>query len=80
MYAKKDGDRIRIYCQDGTPFFVFYSISTIAKTLAQSELTILERVLFKQVFQDCINQIPIPARLKKRVAMKLLEIELDKTI
>jgi hypothetical protein len=80
MYARRDGERIRVYCQDGSPFFTFYQVSTIAEQLVQSELTILERVLFKQVFEDCIGEIPIPRRLKKQVAMKLMEIELDKTI
>jgi hypothetical protein len=80
MYARRDGDRIRLYWQNGQAFWTFYDIRKIARDLANCELTALERVIYHQVFADCINEIPIPRRLKRKVAMKLMEIQLDRTL
>jgi len=80
MYARRDGDRIRLYWENGKPFFVFYNLRKIAKDLANSELTALERLVYHLAFQDCAKDIPVPERLKKKVARQLLEIQLDRTI
>lgn len=80
MYAEKDGDKIRLFWDQGTPFFVFYNIRTIARDLARSELVAFERIVYKEAFRYYASEIPIPKRLRKRVAMKLMEIELDRII
>ena len=80
MYAKIDGKKIRIYWDTGKAFWVFYDLGKIARDLADSELTALERVVYHQAFADCAAQIPIPKRLKSKVARQLLEIQLDRTI
>jgi hypothetical protein len=80
MYARKDGDKIRLFWTNGTVFWCFYNIRKIARDLANSELTALERIIYHQAWADCAKDIPVPKRLRSKVARKLLEIELDRTI
>jgi hypothetical protein len=76
MRAVIDGDRVRIYWNDGRLFFILYHVSRIARDFANSELSELERIIYEAVFRDCV--IPIPKKLKTKVAKQLMEIQLDK--
>ena len=80
MRAVVDGDRVRIYFNDGRPFYTFYNINQMALELANSELTAVERIVYKEAFRCCRKKIPIPEGLKEKVHAKLLEIELDKAM
>jgi len=80
MRAEIDGNRLRIYFNDGRVFFTFYDLGSIARDLADCELTEVEKIVYKQAFKDCRKQIPVPSHLQTDVNKKMLEIELDKAM
>jgi hypothetical protein len=80
MRAEVVGNRLRIYFDDGRLFYTFYDVSKIAQDLVNSELTMLERIVYKEAFRNCMDKIPIPGHLREEVLKKMMEIELDKVM
>jgi len=54
MRAEVVGNRLRIYFDDGRLFYTFYDVSKIAQDLVNSELTMLERIVYKEAFRTAI--------------------------